>query len=129
MQLSFLSEAYKPQERVAFSYLVIRAILSRICREQKFPTEIEAMLFKIYDMFQRNANTLIKLYRQEENVLDLGRLLEDIGDEVDSVFQNSGMVEPLLDESEAIPALIKFLEDIEISYLDPIIEIDRKSVV
>jgi hypothetical protein len=118
MENNFISEAYKPAEKLAFDYFMLRGILSRLLQEQKFSKDIEAMLLKIYKNFQNNADKLISLYQDEKDVLSLNELLKNTEDESDSVFIDAGMDQPLLDEEKATSSLVDFLIDIETSYLD-----------
>ena len=118
MENKFIAEAYKPAEKLVFNYLIIRDTLSRLLREQKFPPDLEAALLKIYKNFQLNADNLIALYKKLPNVLPLDKLLDNIEDETDAIFIDSGMDQPLLDDKEAVQALTKFIIDVELSFLD-----------
>lgn len=123
MTNNFISEAYKPAEKLLFNYFVIRDLLSRLLREQKFPLDLDSMILKVYETFQRDASHVIELYNGLDGVLNLDRLLEDIEDEVDSVFVNSGFDEPLMnDGTEAVSALVRFIADLTTSYLSGIEE-------
>lgn len=117
MANNLISEAYKPAEKLAFNYLMLRETLSRILKEQKFPTIIETMLLKVYKNFQVNTNKLIALYQKEKDVLPLDKLMSNIEDEVDAIFLDADMNQPLLDEILATKSLIKFIIDLEISFL------------
>jgi hypothetical protein len=115
---NFVSEAYKPAEKLAFNYLMLRETLNKLLREQKFPKEIESMLLKIYQNFQANANKLVALYRKESNVLSLDKLLTDVLDEVEAIFIDADLDEPLIDEVEATKSLTRFIADLKTSFLD-----------
>lgn len=118
MENKFIAEAYKPAEKLAFNYLMLRDTLSRLLKEQKFPAALENALFKVYKNFQLNADNLISLYQKVPNVLALDKLLDNIEDETTAIFIDSGLDTPLLDEQESIPALAKFIIDVELSFLD-----------
>lgn len=117
MENKLISEAYKPAEKLVFDYLMLREILSKILKEQKFPAEIEVLLLKMYKNFQLNTDQLITLYQREENVLELDKLLNNIEDEVDAIFLDAGFDQPLLNELDATKSLIKFIIDLELSFL------------
>lgn len=116
--IQYLSEAYKPQEQLLFNYLLLRGVLDKLLKEQKFPIDIEAALLKVYKNFQTNADTLISLYNKIPGVLKLDTLLENIEDEIDTIFTNSDLNQPLLEESELMRALAKFIIEVNIDILE-----------
>lgn len=118
MENKFIVEAYKPAEKLAFNYLILRDILSRLLKEQKFPSAIESALLKVYKNFQLNSSKLIALYEKIPNVLNLDKLLDDIESETDAIFIDSGLDQPLLEESEAVQNLQKFIIDVNFSFLE-----------
>lgn len=119
MRNSFITEAaYKPAEKLAFDYFMIRSLFSKLLKEQKFPLKIENMMLKIYKLFQTNADTLVKLYEKVKGLLPLNDLLNYVDDEIDAVFADSELMEPLMDSDRATRALTKFLIDIEASFLN-----------
>lgn len=118
MGINFVSEAYKSAEKLAYDYLAIRELLSKLLHEQKYPTEIEAMLLSVYKLFQTNADKLISLYQKQNNVLPINKLLANVEDEMDAVFADSDLAEPLLNEVDATEALIKFLINLETLFLN-----------
>lgn len=118
MENNFLSEAYKPAEKLVFNYFVIRDLFGRVLREQKFPVSIEAMILKVYKVFKESSAQLLSFYKNMKNVLELDNLLQDIEEETDAVFAESGFDTPLLDDSDAVTSLIKFLANIQATYLN-----------
>lgn len=118
MENKFIAEAYKPAEKLAFNYLMLRDTLSKLLKEQKFPADIDAALLKVYKNFQLNADNLIALYQKVPNVLSLDKLLDNVEDETSAIFIDAGLDQPLLDEKESVPALVKFIIDVELSFLD-----------
>ena len=118
MESRFIVEAYKPAEKLAFNYLILRDILSKLLKEQKFPADIESALLKIYKNFQLNSSKLIALYEKIPNVLNLDKLLDDVESEVDAIFIDSGLDQPLLEEDEAVQNLQRFIIDVNFSFLE-----------
>lgn len=117
MQNKLLAEAYKPAEKLAFNYLMLRAILNKLLSQQHFTPELDAALLKVYKNFQQNANKLISLYEKVPNVLGLGKLLDNIEDEAAGTLVDAGFTRGSLDTKTAVQALVKLIIDLEVSFL------------
>lgn len=115
--IKYLNEAYRPEEKVVFNYMIIKSALESILKEQKFPTDIEIALYEIYKNFQVNSEKLLNLYLNIENRLPLDKLLLDLREEKDVLLSNSGLDQPLLEESEAVMNLIKFIIEVDLVYM------------
>lgn len=115
----FISEAYKPEEQLMFNYLIIRYVLHKVLREQKFTSEMEILVYSLYKKFQENLNKVISLYRKIPNVLELDKLTANVEFEVDSILEDCNLETPLVGEVQAMNGIAKLAIDISNSFLDP----------
>lgn len=110
-------EAYKPAECLAFNFFAIKEALTRLLQEQKFSRDLENMLYKVYSNFKSNIENLIGLYTKVPEVLNLDRLLDNMEDEVSSIFENAGFFEALMPTKDALDCLLKFIALLNADYL------------
>ncbi len=115
--IKYLSEAYKPEEKLIFNYMLIKSALNSILREQKYPADIELSLTEVYKNFEVNSEKLLNLYMKLEDVLPIDKLFSELREEKDVLLANSGLDQPLLPEQDAIKNLAKFIIEMNLVYL------------